>query len=127
MGDCFFTELCAMGLVGPWVVPEYEADFPEVAAVTEYVALPTLENGNFAADSGWGLTVSSNSPEQELAWDFVNYVANNADNALQWNLGTGTLPALKENAEGTARDELVANAAVHGAVAQHPRRRSVPR
>lgn len=111
VGDCFFTELCAMGLVGPWVVPEYEADFPEVAAVTEYVALPTLENGNFAADSGWGLTVSSNSPEQELAWDFIDYVANNADNALQWNLATGTLPALKENAEGDARDELVANAA----------------
>jgi len=111
VGDCFFTEVCAMGLVGPWVVPEYEADFPEVAAVTEYVALPTLENGNFAADSGWGLTVSSNTPEQELAWDFVDYVANNADNALQWNLETGTLPALKENAEGDARDELVANAA----------------
>jgi multiple sugar transport system substrate-binding protein len=111
VGDCFFTELCAMGLVGPWVVPEYEADFPEVAAVTEYVALPTLENGNFAADSGWGLTVSSNSPEQELAWDFVNYVATNADNALQWNLSTGTLPALKENAEGKARDELIAEAA----------------
>jgi multiple sugar transport system substrate-binding protein len=111
VGDCFFTEVCAMGLVGPWVVPEYEADFPEVAAVTEYVALPTLENGNFAADSGWGLTVSSNSPEQELAWDFVDYVANNADNALQWNLATGTLPALKANAEGDARDELIANAA----------------
>ena len=25
---------CAMGLVGPWVVPDYEADFPEVAAAT---------------------------------------------------------------------------------------------
>jgi multiple sugar transport system substrate-binding protein len=111
VGDCYFTELCAMGLVGPWVVPEYEADFPEVAGVTEYVALPTLENGNFAADSGWGLTVSSNSPEQELAWDFISYVANNADNALQWNLGTGTLPALQENAEGDARAELVSNAA----------------
>ena len=59
MGDCFFTEQCAMGLVGPWVVPEYAADFPDVAAVTEYVALPTLDNSEFAADSGWGLTVSS--------------------------------------------------------------------
>ncbi|HEX5017003.1 MAG TPA: extracellular solute-binding protein [Actinomycetes bacterium] len=114
VGDCYFGELCAMGLVGPWVVPEYEADFPEVAAVTEYVALPTLENGNFAADSGWGLTVSSNSPEQELAWDFIDYVAANASNALQWNLSTGTLPALKENAQGEARDELSASAAYLG-------------
>jgi multiple sugar transport system substrate-binding protein len=110
VGDCYFTELCAMGLVGPWVMPEYAGDFPEIADVTEYVALPTLENGNFAADSGWGLTVSQNSPEQELAWDFVSYVAANADNALDWNLNTGTLPALRENAKGAARDELIANA-----------------
>jgi multiple sugar transport system substrate-binding protein len=110
VGDCYFTEFCAMGLVGPWVVPEYSADFPDVAAVTEYVALPTLENSQFAADSGWGLSVSANSPEQELAWDFAAYVAQNADNALQWNLATGTLPALKENATGKGRDELVAQA-----------------
>ena len=107
VGDCFFTEVCAMGLVGPWVVPEYAEDYPEVSAVTQYVPLPTLENSQFAADSGWGLTVSSNSPEQELAWDFVQYVAENADSALQWNLNTGTLPALKENAQGEAREQLL--------------------
>jgi multiple sugar transport system substrate-binding protein len=111
VGDCYFTELCAMGLVGPWVIPEYEADFPDVAAITEYVKLPTLENASFAADSGWGLTVSSNSPEQAVAWDFVKYVAANADNALQWNLSTGTLPALTANTEGAPRDELLAQAA----------------
>jgi ABC-type glycerol-3-phosphate transport system substrate-binding protein len=99
-----------MGLVGPWVVPEYAGDFPDVAAVTEYVALPTLDNGEFAADSGWGLTTSSASPEQDLAWDFISYVTQNADNALQWNLSTGTLPALKENVQGDARDQLVAEA-----------------
>jgi multiple sugar transport system substrate-binding protein len=110
VGDCFFTEQCAMGLVGPWVVPEYAGDFPEVAAVTEYVALPTLENGEFAADSGWGLTTSSASQEQDVAWDFISYVAQNADNALQWNLATGTLPALKANVEGDARDQLVSEA-----------------
>jgi multiple sugar transport system substrate-binding protein len=111
VGDCYFTELCAMGLVGPWVVPEYATDFPEVAAVTEYVPLPTLENESFAADSGWGLTVSENSEAQDVAWDFVSYVAQNADNALEWNLATGTLPALKANIEGGARDQLLADAA----------------
>ncbi len=114
VGDCYFTEICAMGLVGPWVVPEYAADFPDVAAVTEYVPLPTIENSTFAADSGWGLTVSSNSPEQELAWDFVSYVAQNEGNALEWNLSTGTLPALKTNTEGDARDQLLADAAYLG-------------
>ena len=112
VGDCYFTELCAMGLVGPWVVPEYATDFPEVAASHRSTSpLPTLENSSFAADSGWGLTVSSNSPEQELAWDFVSYVAQNAENALDWNLATGTLPALKANAQGDARDQLLADAA----------------
>lgn len=111
VGDCYFTELCAMGLVGPWVVPEYATDFPEIAANTEYVPLPTLENSNFAADSGWGLAVSSNSPEQELAWDFVSFVAQNDTNALDWNLATGTLPALNANTEGDARDQLLTDAA----------------
>jgi multiple sugar transport system substrate-binding protein len=111
VGDCYFTELCAMGLVGPWVIPEYAADFPKVAAVTKYVPLPTLDNPKFAADSGWGLTVSSNSQQQQLAWDFVDYVAANQQNALAWNLGTGTLPALKENVQGDGRQQLVAKAA----------------
>jgi multiple sugar transport system substrate-binding protein len=110
VGDCYFTELCAMGLVGPWVVPEYAADFPDVAANTVYVPLPTLDNPKFAADSGWGLTVSSGSPEQDLAWDFVSYVAANAQNALSWNLATGTLPAMSANAEGAAKDQIVAKA-----------------
>lgn len=108
VGDCYFTELCAMGLVGPWVMPEYAGDFPQVAAETIYVPLPTLDNASFAADSGWGLTVSQHSGEQDLAWDFVSYVAANADNALTWNLGTGTLPALQANAEGDGKDQLVA-------------------
>lgn len=110
VGECFFTELCAMGLVGPWVVPESAPDFPEVAEVTQYVPLPTLENDSFAADSGWGLAVSKNSDAQDTAWDFVSYVAQNADNALQWNLATGTLPALKENAQGDAREQLTSDA-----------------
>lgn len=108
VGDCYFTELCAMGLVGPWVMPEYAGDFPQVAAETIYVPLPTLDNASFAADSGWGLTVSQHSREQDLAWDFVSYVAANVDNALTWNLGTGTLPALQANAEGDGKDQLVA-------------------
>jgi multiple sugar transport system substrate-binding protein len=111
VGDCYFTELCAMGLVGPWVVPEYAQDFPEIVETTQYVKLPTLENSSFAADSGWGLTVSANSPEQELAWDFTSYVAANSDNALEWNLATGTLPALASNTEGDAREQILAEAA----------------
>ena len=109
VGDCYFEEVCAMGLVGPWVVTEYEADFPEVAAATQYVPLPTLgETPDFVADSGWGLTVSADSPGANVAWDFVEYATLDPENAAEWNVDTGTLPALRENAEGVVQEELIA-------------------
>jgi len=109
VGDCYFEEACAMGLVGPWVITDYEADFPEVAAATEYVPLPTLgETPDFVADSGWGLTVSSNSPAANVAWDFVEFVTLDEETAAAWNVATGTLPALRSNGEGAAKDELIA-------------------
>ncbi len=108
VGDCYFEEACAMGLVGPWVIPEYADDFPEVVADTVYVPLPSLEGSQaFVADSGWGLTVSANTPAADTAWDFISFVTMDPENAAAWNAETGTLPALKEIAEGAARDELV--------------------
>lgn len=110
VGDCYFTELCAMGLVGPWAVADYEEDFPDVAADTVYVKLPPLgESEAFVADSGWGLTVSSRSPNAEVAWDFASFAALDPENAAAWNATSGTLPALTANAEGPARDDLVAS------------------
>lgn len=110
VGDCYFTELCAMGLVGPWAVADYEEDFPDVAADTVYVELPPLgESEAFVADSGWGLTVSSHSPNAEVAWDFASFAALDPENAAAWNATSGTLPALTANAEGPARDDLVAS------------------
>lgn len=109
VGDCFFQEFCATGLVGPWVVADYAGDFPEVAEVTSYVALPSMgAEPNFVADSGWGLTVSSGSDVQAAAWAFVEYVTLNEANAIQWNAGAGTLPALKSNATGANADGLIA-------------------
>jgi multiple sugar transport system substrate-binding protein len=110
VGDCYFTELCAMGLVGPWAVADYEEDYPEVAANTSYEKLPPLESSEaFVADSGWGLTVSNASPNADVAWDFVRFATLDAEQAKQWNLTSGTLPALVENAEGPARDELISS------------------
>lgn len=108
VGDSYFDGSSAIGLVGPWVVPEYGTDYPEMVEVTQYVPLPTAGENTLVAASGWGLTVSENSPVKEAAWDFVQYVTLNADNAVQWNLASGTLPALKANAEGANADELVA-------------------
>ena len=109
VGDSFFEETSAIGLVGPWVVPEYAGDFEDVAAVTEYVTLPSLSaDPVFVASSGWGLAVSTNSKAQDAAWDFVKFAALNPDNAVQWNITSGTLPALKANATSAAGEKLVA-------------------
>jgi len=108
VGDSFFEETSSMGLIGPWIVAEYSGDFPDVAEVTEYVPLPAVgDDPVFAAASGWGLSVSSNSEVQDAAWGFIEYVALNADNALAWNIASGTLPALQENASGANGETLV--------------------
>jgi multiple sugar transport system substrate-binding protein len=109
VGDCYFEEVCSMGLVGPWVITDYEADFPEVAAATQFVPLPTLgETPDFVADSGWGLTVSADSQVTNVAWDFIEYATLDPEIAAEWNVATGTLPALRENGEGVVKDELIA-------------------
>jgi multiple sugar transport system substrate-binding protein len=109
VGDSYFAETSAMGLVGPWAIPEYSGDYAEVAAKTIYQPLPSVGSEPvFAAASGWGLTVSANSEAQEAAWDFVRFVTLDAANAVEWNLASGTLPALKENISGANADSLVA-------------------
>jgi ABC-type glycerol-3-phosphate transport system substrate-binding protein len=100
VGDCHFEEACAMGIVGPWAIADYSGDFPEVADQTIYAPLPSLgAEPTFVADSGWGLTVSNSSDVQDVAWDFIKFVTMNEENALGWNIGSGTLPALKANTD----------------------------
>ncbi len=109
VGDSYFAETSAMGLIGPWAIPEYSGDYQEVAAATIYQPLPSVGTDPvFAAASGWGLTVSANSEVQDAAWDFVKFVTLDATNAVEWNLASGTLPALKENISGPNAESLVA-------------------
>jgi len=109
VGDSYFDGTTAIGLVGPWVIPEYSGDYPDVAAATIYAPLPSVgDTPVFAAASGWGLTVSANSEVKNAAWDFVKFVTLNADNAVEWNLASGTLPALNENVSGANAERLVA-------------------
>jgi multiple sugar transport system substrate-binding protein len=109
VGDSYFEETSAIGLVGPWVVPEYGTDYPEVAEATQYVLLPSVgATPVFAAASGWGLVVSKNSKVQDAAWDFINFITLDPQNATSWNLASGTLPALIDNATGKNADSLVA-------------------
>jgi multiple sugar transport system substrate-binding protein len=53
----------------------------------------------FAADAGWGKVVSPNSKNVDEGWKLAAFCAMEKDNARQWNVGTGTVPALKAVAE----------------------------
>lgn len=100
----FPTGQAAMGLIGPWVVPCCVLPAaPDYADNIEYIRLPSLGTDPiFKADAGWGLTVSVNSKVQEQAWDFIKFAVANADNALGWNITSGTLPALRSLVEDEA-------------------------
>jgi multiple sugar transport system substrate-binding protein len=109
VGTSFFDGSSAMGLIGPWAVPEYSGDYPEVAEVTEYVPLPTVRGEQaLVTASGWGLTVSENSEAKDAAWDFVKFATLDQQHAVEFNLASGTLPALRANGEGAGAEQLVA-------------------
>ncbi len=108
VGDAYFEGMVGIAVIGPWVIPEYGGDYPDMVKVSKYVKLPYEgDKPTFVAASGWGLTVSAHSKVKDAAWDFVKFVTLNADNALEWNLGTGTLPAMRANAEGPGKEKLV--------------------
>ena len=96
VGEAFFEGRVGLGYIGTWAIAEGRAGYPDFADEWDYFFLPPVAGGKplFVADSGWGLTVSPNSEHQDIAWDFVKFVTANADNALQWNIASGTIPAM---------------------------------
>ena len=99
--DSFFQRQCAIGFRGPWVVPGSRINYPDFADPWGYESIPPLfgDQYNFAANSGWGLVVSPNSPNQDAAWDFVKFSSGMPENARLWNVASGTVPAMKSVAE----------------------------
>lgn len=96
VGDSFFQSLVAIGYIGPWIVPVARENHPDFADPWEYVSCPYYgEKMTFAADSGWGKVVSPNSQSIQQAWEFAKFSAADQANARFWNVGTGTVPALK--------------------------------
>jgi multiple sugar transport system substrate-binding protein len=96
----FFSEQAAMQYIGPWAVSLGLTDYPDFGEFG-YFQLPNIAGDKplFAADSGWGLSVSPNSKHEDVAWDFVKFVAVDPANALSWNVTTQTIPAIREIAE----------------------------
>lgn len=95
VGTAFFNNKVGIGFAGPWIVPNGRTTHPDFEF--EYIPLPNYAGDKhlFATDAGWGKVVSSNSKHKEIAFEFVKFVTMNVDSAKHWNLGTGTIPALK--------------------------------
>ena len=100
--DAFFTKKVAIAYTGSWAIAEGQTNFPDFDDEWGYVFLPAVQGDPvFVADSGWGLAVSPNSDHQDIAWDFVKFVAADSENALSWNLASGTIPAIPEVAQSS--------------------------
>ncbi len=108
VGDAFYQGLVAIGYIGPWIVPVAKENHPDFADPWDYVSSPHFgEVRSFAADSGWGKVVSPNSKAIQEAWEFAKFTTADEANARFWNVGTGTVPAVKAVAEDpTLLDEM---------------------
>ncbi|MDI7277536.1 MAG: hypothetical protein QME94_16280, partial [Anaerolineae bacterium] len=96
VGDSFFQGLVAIGYIGPWIVPVARENHPDFPDPWNYVSCPYYgDKMSFAADAGWGKVVSPNSAGIREAWQFAKFAAADPANARAWNVGTGTVPALK--------------------------------
>jgi multiple sugar transport system substrate-binding protein len=100
VGESFFQGLDAIGYIGPWIVPEGRRNFPDFKDPWDHVPAPHFgAERKFAADAGWGKVVSPNSKNVDEGWKLAAFCAMEKDNARQWNVATGTIPALVSVAE----------------------------
>lgn len=106
-GSAFFGGQSAIVLIGPWATG-ISADYPDFGSFG-YARMPSISTDpTFVADSGWGLAASASSPNSEIAWDFINFAANEQANALAWNIQAKTIPALQSIVnDETTRAELL--------------------
>ncbi len=100
VGTSFFQGLVAIGYIGPWIVPEGRRNYPDFKDPWDHVESPHFgSERKFAADSGWGKVVSPNTKNIKEAWKFSAFMTMDPANHRQWNVATGTVPALKSVAE----------------------------
>lgn len=100
VGESFFQGLVGIGFIGPWIVPEGRRNFPDFKDPWDYVSCPYFgSERKFAADAGWGKVVSPNSKNIDECWKFAAFTTMEQANAREWNVGTGTVPAVKAVAQ----------------------------
>lgn len=101
--SAMFQNRAYMCMGGPWTVSmgtdsyglEYGTDF-------EYVAMPPCGEKNlFAAETGWGFVVPENSKQKDLAWKFLEFLAE-PENLMAHNIACEQIPPCKSISEDPA-------------------------
>lgn len=101
--SALFKDMAFMCMSGPWTVAtgtesyglEYGTDF-------EYVALPQYGEQNlFAAETGWGIVVPEKSKQKDLAWKFLEFLAE-SENLRAHNIACEQVPPCKSVAQDPA-------------------------
>jgi multiple sugar transport system substrate-binding protein len=94
--DMFFSGRVAIGFVGSWAAGEGKANYPDMKF--DYVKIPPYfgTEDKYAADSGWGKVVSSNTKYPAEAWKLASFMAANEENNRAWNTETSTIPSMKK-------------------------------
>ena len=79
---------------GPWVLSELKEIYGlEVGGDIDYIPMPWYgDKVAFAAETGWGLTVSSTSKNPEAAWEFIQFMTSE-ENLVGHLVACGMLPA----------------------------------
>ena len=93
----FFNQKAAQLVKGSWASAyEEQFDFHD----WEYCFFPAVEGNipTFVVETGWTYVVSENSASKDNAFKFVEFCLR-PENAMEFNMATITIPALKAVAE----------------------------
>jgi len=99
--DQIFLGKALMAPRGMWTIPTGLSDYGVTQGVDfDYIATPFYgPEKKWAAETGWGLAVNSNSENAEAAWLFVEFMMK-PDNLKQINIDCGMIPPQKAVAQG---------------------------
>jgi fructooligosaccharide transport system substrate-binding protein len=90
----FEAERVAMWITGPWMVGEWERNFPDFYK-SKWGAMPLPRGAAAASNSGsWNLAISAQSKNKKLAWEVVKAITDAKGSQLYCSK-TGNLPARK--------------------------------
>jgi len=99
VGAAFAQKLTAIAVLGSWFAGEARIVYPDLKF--DYVRLPPFMGNQykFTSISGWGIVVTKYTKHPEIAWKLAAALAADHENALHFNITTGTIPAMKSVAE----------------------------